>query len=325
MWVSLMPRDRSSRGGGIGSPRLSGSMPVVSPARLTVVRPHSADGLSYDQCTDMVGGEIAIPGALVGRSLSILPVAQGGWQTQARPFVAFTPVLNGRVMTEVELRLQLTDNTGQPVPGVRLDLQSNRQDRDHIYGPSSPTDSRGFATASVQTRDQPGVSTIISNTENVRTTRPAVVNWLPADYLNYFLVTCYVISSEADFLDTPLRAVPELGGRQLHDGFLRDVIRQGSGLCLDGSVIRFQKGVGYLSDTCARTATNVCAQEGKSIAVDPKIIPRPSSVSVAILGDRRAQDGGDWIMGWHIDYMGLRRAECEALGQRWSQVILTGY
>jgi 3D (Asp-Asp-Asp) domain-containing protein len=153
----------------------------------------------------------------------------------------------------------------------------------------------------------------------VQTTQPAVITWLPADYQSQFLLTCYVLSLEADFLDSPL--IDHVGGlppdNQYHQRFINDVRRQGSGQALDGTIIHYNTSTRrYELRQCVVTATGICAVEGVTIAVDPHVIPLRRAVNVAILGDRIAQDTGGRIIGYHIDeYMGLHRAQCNAFGR----------
>ena len=101
---------------------------------------------------------------------------------------------------------------------------------------------------------------------------------------------------------------------------------QGSGTAVDGTIIHYRGRGCYNTDTCARTSTGACAVAGTTVAVDPRIIPRRSNITVDILGQRTAQDGGLWINGYHIDdYMGTAMAQCVQLGRRHSGVVFQNY
>lgn len=65
---------------------------------------------------------------------------------------------------------------------------------------------------------------------------------------------------------------------------------------------------------------------GTTIAVDPKVIPRRSTVNVAISGQRKAQDTGGMINGYHIDeYVGDEPKVCKQLGRRESGITFLNY
>lgn len=119
--------------------------------------------------------------------------------------------------------------------------------------PSAPTDANGMTTAIVQTRDQTSSSTITSTSPDVSTGTPGVISWLPAQYESPFEITCYVISDERDFLETPLeRNPPGLPGQTFHRGFLSDVKLQGSGQALDGNIIKYYPKTGrFQTAQCA--------------------------------------------------------------------------
>ncbi|QCX52150.1 hypothetical protein E7Z57_18895 (plasmid) [Ralstonia pseudosolanacearum] len=108
--------------------------------------------------------------------------------------------------------------------------------------------------------------------------------------------------------------------------FLTDVKMQGSGQALDGSIVHYSGQGCFNIDSCPRTATSACATVGTTIAVDRSVIPRGSTVTVDILGQRKAQDGGGSINGYHIDdYMGPQRAACLQLGHRNSGIVFQSY
>lgn len=53
------------------------------------------------------------------------------------------------------------------------------------------------------------------------------------------------------------------------------------------------------------TKTGICARAGRTIAVDPKVIPLGSRVYIEGIGERVAEDTGGGVKGHHIDlYLG---------------------
>jgi 3D (Asp-Asp-Asp) domain-containing protein len=186
----------------------------------------------------------------------------------------------------------------------------------------------GKASATVSTRVQPGSSTIDAADAAINTATPGVISWLPARYEDRFLVTCYTIADEAaaaaSSVSTQVCGLPPQNAYR--SAFLTDTKMQGSGKALDGTFIHY-KGKGcYNTDTCARTATGECAVVATTIAVDPKVIPRRSTVDVAIMGQRLAQDTGGKILGYHIDeFVGLQGPLCKKLGLRNSAISLVKY
>lgn len=234
----------------------------------------------------------------------------------------------GKVLTRSTLNISLL-NRGQGVSGTVIPLQSDRGTTDKIVGPGS-TNSAGQASATIETRDQSTQSRATPTTPGIFTSIiPAQISWLPADYESSFLVTCYGVALETDHMDEPSQTnvcglPPE---NSYKTGFIKDTKVQGTGLTASGKYIHYNTGTGcFNSETCPRTATGVCAIDGTTIAVDPNIIPRRSTVNVAILGERKAQDGGGWIDGYHIDdFMGTRYSECLGLGRRHSTIRFINY
>jgi 3D (Asp-Asp-Asp) domain-containing protein len=261
------------------------------------------------------------------------------WTRTSTQSMAITPTLppiipstslvqSHRVLTHAELTVLVTDNSGMPVPGVNVALQSSRAALDTVTQPSSATDSTGTARAADETRDQTSGSTITSASPDTQTKTPGTIVWLPAHFEPDFLVTCYVISNEADFLGTPLTSnVPGLPANvRYRKGFISDVKLQGSGQATSGQIIHYDGGGTYSVQSCALTSTGVCAVDGTTIAVDPTVVPRRSTVAIDIVGSRVAQDGGGWINGHHIDvYYGTRRSSCIAAGRRTSSVDFSNY
>ncbi|MHA6847043.1 3D domain-containing protein [Ralstonia syzygii] len=235
---------------------------------------------------------------------------------------------NGKVLTKSNLTLRVTQS-GQPISGIFIGLKSNRGSLDAVQNPTAATNASGTSTASVSTRAQPGQSSIgVTSPLNLQAATPANINWLPARYENSFLVTCYTLAVEAEASATPVShnvcGLPS--ANHYRSKFLTDVKMQGSGQALDGSIVHYSGQGCFNIDSCARTATGACATVGTTIAVDRSIIPRGSTVTVDILGQRKAQDGGGWINGYHIDdYMGPQRAACLQLGHRNSGITFQSY
>jgi 3D (Asp-Asp-Asp) domain-containing protein len=236
-------------------------------------------------------------------------------------------VQSKRIFTQAALTLTLQKGN-DPANGVLVGLKSDRAGQDALSGPTNLTDAAGKTTATISTWNQPGISVVsASDTINIQTLSPGVVNWLPADYENKFLTTCYSIAVEAD---TPVQPtnnkVCGLPGKTYRTGFLKDVKMQGSGVALNGQIVHYKGNGCFNFDTCARTASGACAVVGTTIAVDPSVIPRGSKVAIDLLGGRIAQDGGGWINGYHIDnYMGAARAACLSFGRQFSKITFQNY
>lgn len=215
------------------------------------------------------------------------------------------------VLTWVHLGLNLERN-GQPVSGMYVPLKSSRGKKDTISDDQS-TNSDGIAGASVSTRDQPGDSTISSDSSTIETAEPANITWLPAQYQNSFLLTCYVIALESKWLNTKIVTAPGIPGKKYHEGFLKDTKRQGTGEALDGTYIHYRGNGRYmlLPKPCAPTKTGACAVDGVTAAVDPSVIPLKSTIDISGPGLRLALDIGGGINGYHIDvFYGTRRQAC---------------
>ncbi len=245
-----------------------------------------------------------------------------------RPMIpAASRVVSKKVLTRDTLGLKVTKGPSTPAVGVNVKVQSDRA-VDTISQPTTPTDANGETLAKIETRDQSGPSRITSASSDTPTPSPAVVNWLPARYESKFLVTCYVISNEADFADSPLISnIPGLpASDKYRSRFISDVRLQGSGQSTNGDILHYDGGGRYSVQSCARTATGACAQDGATIAVDRTVIPLRGTVAIDSVGSRTAQDTGGAILGDHIDvYYGTRRAECRAAGRRSLTVDFTSY
>jgi 3D (Asp-Asp-Asp) domain-containing protein len=224
-------------------------------------------------------------------------------------------VINGRVLTSVGLLLKLAKN-GQPASGLSVVLTSTREDKDHIVNPG-PSDDAGISDATVDTRDQPGTSTITSAYADIQTVQPGVIHWLPARYHEKFQITCYVVSLEANYLSTPLVSAPGIPGQKYHQGFLRDIDMQGTGLALDGTYVHWKGHGQYEPESCPRTASGTCAIVGATVAVDPSVIPLESKINIDGIGSRAAQDIGGGINAYHIDnFYGTDRHSCLQWGNQ---------
>ena len=236
-------------------------------------------------------------------------------------------VQSHKVLTRSNLSATVA-NSGLPVAGATVTLKSDRPSDDTITQPITPTDANGKTMAKVETRNQPGPSTITSADTSLQTAQPAVITWFPAHYESDFLVTCYIVSLESDFEGTrligPVNGLP--AKRKYRQGFINDTRLQGSGIADDGTTIHYS-GNGYFSlQSCPLTATGACAVDGTTIAVDFDIVPRRSTVSIDGDSKRVAQDTGGDINGYHIDeYFGTRRSDCNSAGRRTLGVDLVSY
>lgn len=228
------------------------------------------------------------------------------------------------VLTEDVLALNLTKNDN-PVSGVVVPLKSSRGTEDTISGEQG-TDGFGNDVAFVSTRQQPGTSTITSASSTIETAAPAVISWLPATYEGKFLVTCYAVANEQYQTGGPMVTIPGLPGKY-HEQFYKQTRIQGTGLLSNPPIPSMpyiqrdweKKGNPYKYVTCPRTARGDCAKPGKTIAVDPAIIPmhrKPAvyaDVSIGGIGDRTSEDGGNWVNGYHIDlYYGSTWSDYES-------------
>lgn len=239
------------------------------------------------------------------------------------PFIPLGGEVEGEhVLTMSKLDLTVTQD-GDPLAGVAVPLQSDRGIEDQIEG-GGATDSSGTSSAAVTTWDQPGTSTITSASPDIETFVPGIINWLPARYADPFDVTCYVISLEQDFLTSPMVLAVGLSVEH-HEGFLNDVKLQGSGLALNGTYIHYQGNNVFSPKACAVTKSGVCAN-GDTAAVDLRVVPLGSDISVEGIGDKSADDTGGGILGYHVDlFYGVRRQACLQFGHHPHNVDLLDY
>lgn len=69
-----------------------------------------------------------------------------------------------------------------------------------------------------------------------------------------------------------------------------------------------------------KTATGTTVTAGRSIAVDPSVIPYGSQVYIAGYGWRTAEDCGAWVDGGHIDVAVSTHAEADSMGTKYKDV-----
>jgi 3D (Asp-Asp-Asp) domain-containing protein len=235
-------------------------------------------------------------------------------------------VRDGRVLTLVDLQIRITQG-GHGSAGMYPALRSSHPDED-VLSLAGPTNSAGYTRATATTRTQDTPSVVGSANPGIQTPQPATIGWLPARYASSFLVTCYVVSLETDFVDTPL--VGPVNGlpaaRRYHQGFLDDVRLQGSGVALDGTTLHYDGNGRYSIQSCPLTASGACAEDGQTVAVDPAFVTMGATITLGKLGQRQAQDTGGAIDGYHLDeYYGTRRAACLQAGRRTMTVDFVHY
>ncbi|MCO4771394.1 MAG: hypothetical protein KDA24_15270 [Deltaproteobacteria bacterium] len=118
-----------------------------------------------------------------------------------------------------------------------------------------------------------------------------------------FKLTAYVLAQEQHFAgDEVVEAPCELEGTFRHDFlFGNGVEMQGSGLTLDGRIVRVRGDGCFEEARCPLTASVRCARPGRTVAVDPDVIPLGTDLLIEGLGARVAEDVGGMIRGQHID------------------------
>jgi 3D (Asp-Asp-Asp) domain-containing protein len=282
-----------------------------------VCPPGYKSGITYNKCSR----DTPLPPPPPTLALSLVPTAPR--------IPKDSVVVADKVLTKVDVTATLLDHNAAAV-GKSVTLASNRAAPVDVFTPNTSltTDAAGKASASVSTRAQPGTSTLSGTTPGLATASTTNVSWLPAKYEAQFLVTCYTIANESLAPEKPASTgvcgLPEK--KSYRDAFIKDVRMQGSGVALDGTTVHYAGHDCFNIDTCARTATNTCAVVGRTIAVDPKIIPKHSSVNVQIIGSRTALDTGGGIKGYHIDeYLGPQPKLCKQLGRRTSDITFQNY
>lgn len=253
-------------------------------------------------------------------------------------------VSSRKVLTKSKLTLAITNQVDGGFAHASfgaVQLSSNRGTPPDTFGEyetTSETPEPTAITTSVETRDQssPTILSLATNTYSpdlVGELDLPEINWLPARYEPPFLVTCYVLSQEASFSETPTRTnVPGLPKENVYRSkFLRDVVMQGSGIALDGTIVRYDAHRrSYSISRCPLTASGQCAVDGSTAAVNFAVNPIRSTFDIDGDGQWKALDTGDPNRfggdNFHIDeYMGTRRSECLALGNRSLGVTMVSY
>ncbi len=254
------------------------------------------------------------------------------YTNQIATITATDPIIprnSGLVNNCVQYRSDLTGvvtKSGQPQQGIQLRFRSDRgSPPDTITQPRQATDASGTATGQITTRRQ-GVAHISDDNPDVDTPSPAAITFQEADWEAQFLMTAYIVASEADF-GGPLVTNPCGLQGTWRRTFLygNGVLMQGSGQDLNGNIISIDfvnsgrplnaNNVCFTTAPCARTASGACVQAGTTIAVDPSVVPMGASVNIQNVGNRVAQDTGGAIIGYHIDvFRGFGRAAMQGWG-----------
>jgi 3D (Asp-Asp-Asp) domain-containing protein len=128
-------------------------------------------------------------------------------------------------------------------------------------------------------------------------------------------VTAYALAHEAAFDGPDL--VDPCGLTGTYDGdflFGRGVKLQGSGRAADGSIVAWRDGC-FETTACPTTRSGTCAEAGRTVAVDPRLIPLGRTVWIEGVGKRVAEDTGGRIRGFKVDvWMGDDVDGAEAFG-----------
>ena len=135
--------------------------------------------------------------------------------------------------------------------------------------------------------------------------------------LGAFDLTAYVLAQESEFSRGPEVTAPCGLEKTYYSAFLYgDGVRmQGSGRALDGSIVHYAGEACFEVIRCPLTANGRCATAGRTVAVDPSVIPLGSELLIEGLGVRKAEDTGGWIRGHHIDvYYGEEMTYRRAMG-----------
>lgn len=118
-----------------------------------------------------------------------------------------------------------------------------------------------------------------------------------------FRLTTYVLAREVEFPADDVSMEPCGLEGSYRAAFLygTGVQLQGSGLATGGEIVHW-RGDGCFEIThCPLTASGTCAASGRTVAVDPTVIPLGAEVLIEGVGVRRAEDTGGRIRGQHID------------------------
>ena len=118
-----------------------------------------------------------------------------------------------------------------------------------------------------------------------------------------FKLTTYVLAREVEFPSDDVSVAPCGLEGTYRAAFLygTGVQLQGSGLATGGEIVHWRGDGCFELTRCPLTASGTCASSGRTVAVDPELIPLGSEVLIEGVGVRRAEDTGGRIRGQHID------------------------
>ncbi len=133
--------------------------------------------------------------------------------------------------------------------------------------------------------------------------------------LGSFKLTAYVLAVESEF--DAARTVRDPCGLKgvYRTDFLFStkanpggVMMQGSGRTVDGRIVHYLESEGrhcFEELECPKTKSGTCAEAGRTVAVDRRMIPLGAELLVEGLGARIAEDTGSRVRGRHLDvYLG---------------------
>ncbi|MET3383052.1 3D domain-containing protein [Variovorax paradoxus] len=264
------------------------------------------------------------PGSTVVVSIADLTLA---WEIQSNtinndklPIIpTASRVQNGQILYRLKIKATLT-SIGKNAPEARhtLTVTSDRTG-DTIKTSSAATDAAGTVTVTLESREKGKLKLSIS--EKDITSVPLEITLSDAWYESTFLLTGYNVCNESDFSGTLVTANGL--SNQHRDDFLfgaRGVVMQGTGMALNGQYVRPTRvgsawatnsrgnptrmanpgGVTFAYTTGVHGAFGAVTT-GRSIAVDPRVIPPHGKVEIDSIGTRYADDRGSRIQDYHID------------------------